>query len=94
MWAVSPEPLDKMRRYAEQNSIEFPFLSDPDLAVTSEWGLANPDNPSVPHPTAVVVDSTGEIRYFRQDIDYTKRPSPVELLEALDGLIEAGEAIP
>jgi hypothetical protein len=48
----------------------------------------------VPHPTAVVVDGEGVIRFFRLDVDYTRRPSSAELLEALDGLIEAGEALP
>ena len=94
MWAVSPEPLDKLERYAEQNGITYAFLSDGDLAAIKRWGLVNPKSPSVPHPTAVVVDGEGVIRFFRLDVDYTRRPSSAELLEALDGLIEAGEALP
>ncbi len=49
----------------------------------SSWGLVNPANPKVPHPTAVIVDVDGTIRYFRQDVDYKNRPSADELLEAL-----------
>jgi peroxiredoxin len=50
------------------------------------WGLVNPSKPQVPHPTAVIVDSEGAIRYFRQDQDYSKRPTTDELVEALGGL--------
>jgi peroxiredoxin len=60
------------------------LLSDPDLAVIKRWGIINQDRPTVPHPAAVVVDSEGEIRYLRVDVDYTKRPSAAELLEAID----------
>jgi peroxiredoxin len=56
------------------------------MAVITGWGLVNPSNPKVPHPTAVIVDADGVIRYLRQDVDYKQRPSPTELLEALDGI--------
>jgi len=51
--------------------------------VISGWSLVNPANPKVPHPTAVIVDDKGTVRYFRQDADYRNRPSPDELLAAL-----------
>jgi peroxiredoxin len=44
----------------------------------------NTASPKVPHPTAVVVDSNGTIRYFRQDVDYKQRPSAEELLAVLE----------
>jgi len=52
----------------------------------ADWGLINPSNPKVPHPTAVIVGDDGVIRYLRQDVDYTKRPSAQELLDALDAI--------
>lgn len=72
--------------YANKEGIEFTFLSDEEMAVITGWGLVNPSNPKVPHPTAVIVDADGVIRYLRQDVDYKQRPSPTELLEALDGI--------
>lgn len=48
-----------------------------------DWGLVNPSRATVPHPTAVIVDAGGTIRYYRQDVDYKNRPSADELLEAL-----------
>ena len=47
------------------------------------WSLVNPENPKVPHPTAVIVDGDGTVIYFRQDVNYKNRPSPDELLAAL-----------
>ena len=61
------------------------MLSDPNLEVITAWGLVNPSSPKVPHPTAVIVDGDGVIRYLRQDVDYKSRPSVDELLGALDG---------
>jgi len=62
------------------------MLSDADLVVIKEWGIVNPKSPTVPHPTAVIVDAEGVIRYYRQDIDYKKRPAAAELLDAIDEL--------
>ena len=47
-----------MRRY-ELDTADAVLLHapDPDLAVITGWGLVNPDNPKVPHPTAVIVDA-------------------------------------
>lgn len=86
VWAISPDSASKLGLYAAKEGLEFTLLSDEDMAVITEWGLINPSNPKVPHPTAVIVDTDGEIRYFRQDVDYKQRPSPTELLEVLDGL--------
>ena len=61
------------------------MLSDPDLEVITAWGLVNPSSPKVPHPTAVIVNADGVVRYLRQDVDYKNRPSVDELLGALDG---------
>ena len=49
----------------------------------TSWGLVNPSNPKVPHPTAVIVDAENKIRYLRQDVEYKQRPSADELLEVL-----------
>jgi hypothetical protein len=56
------------------------------MAVIAGWGLVNSANPKVPHPTAVIVDAGGVVRYLRQDVDYKQRPSASELLEALDAI--------
>lgn len=75
-----------MAKYATKNGIQFPLLSDKDLAIIKSWGLVNPSKQAVPHPTAIIVDGQGTIRYVRQDIDFKKRPSTEELLSALDAI--------
>jgi peroxiredoxin len=83
IWAISPDPPDKLALYASEKGIEYTLLSDGDQAAIKAWGIVNPKSPKIPHPTAVIVDGEGVVRYLRQDIDYTKRPSVVELLEAV-----------
>jgi peroxiredoxin len=86
IWAISPDPAPKLAKFASKEGIGFDLLSDQDLGVITGWGLVNPSNPKVPHPTAVIIDTGGTIRYLRQDVDYTKRPLSDELLEALDAI--------
>ena len=47
------------------------------------WGLVNPSNAKIPHPTAAIVGSDGKVLYLRQDVDYRQRPSVQELLAVL-----------
>jgi peroxiredoxin len=85
VWAISPDPSDKLAAYADKYKLGYPLLSDPDLAVITSYGLERPDSKTrVPHPTALVIDQEGVIRYRRIDVDYVKRPSPAELIEAID----------
>jgi peroxiredoxin len=44
------------------------------------------DSWTLPIPGSYVVDRTGTIRYAATDPDYTKRPEPEEMLEALGTL--------
>ena len=75
--------MDKLAQFAVKEGIGFTLLSDPKLEVITSWDLINPVNPKVPHPTAVIVDAGGTIRYIRRDVDYRNRPSAGELLDAL-----------
>lgn len=89
---MSPDTPEKLARYAEKTGIRFPLLSDADLATIRRWGIVNPANPKLPHPTAVVVDADGVVRFLRQDVDYRHRPPASELLAALDTLGGAAAA--
>ena len=66
IWAVSPDPADKLSSFAGKQRIGFRLLSDPELQVISSWGLINPKSPKVPHPAAVIVDPDGVIRYLKR----------------------------
>jgi len=78
--------VSKLVAFKTKEGIAYLLLSDPDIEAITAWGLVNPSSPKVPHPTAVIVDADGVVRFFRQDVDYRNRPSIDELLEALDGV--------
>jgi peroxiredoxin len=65
--------------------ITYTLLSDGNQTAIKTWGIVNPKSPKIPHPTTVVVDGEGVVRYLRQDIDYKKRPPVSEILAAIDG---------
>lgn len=86
LWVVSPDDVKKLRRFQQEEGLDFPVLLDTDNKVSAMYGLINEANPGVPHPTTVIIDKQGVIRYLRVDIDYKVRPSVDELLDALDQL--------
>ena len=80
--------MSKLVAFKTKEGIAYLLLSDPDLEAITAWGLVNPSSPKVPHPTAVIVDADGVVRFFRQDVDYRNRPSIDELLGAIDGFTD------
>lgn len=77
---------DELVAFAESEGIEFPLLMDKDSAVIREYGILNEEQGTIAHPTTVIVDREGTVRWVRVDEDYRKRPSPSEVLAALDEL--------
>ncbi len=76
-----------LARLRDAEGLEMPFLLDPGAAVIKEYGVYNDrDERILPHPTALIIDKQGTVRYVRVDENYRERPSVEELLEALDGL--------
>lgn len=65
----------------------FPLLMDPDLEVMARYGVVNERRPSVPHPTVIIVDAEGVVRFFHLEEDYRKRPPNATLLEALRSFV-------
>ena len=83
LWTVSSDDPAKLRSFRDDESVNLPILMDPDNRVSISYGLLNEENPKVPHPTAVVIDIDGVIRYVRVDENYKVRPPVEELLEAV-----------
>jgi len=72
---------------AADEGYEFPFLLDPDATTIKEYGVYNDASErGIPHPTALIVDKDGIVRYVRVDENYRERPSVEELLKVLAGL--------
>ena len=87
VWAISADDPQRLREYRDREAIELPILLDPDLETIKRYGLLNPaDRRGIPHPTAIIVDRGGVVRYMRIDVNFRERPAVGELLEFLEGL--------
>lgn len=70
-------------------SVDFTLLADPDNAVINRYGVYNPDdsrNRAIPHPTTLVIDKLGVVRWKFIEIDFRIRPSNEDILMALSEL--------
>lgn len=101
VWAISvdgPEMQQAMIDRIVAEGGEEPFyrmLTDTDHRVIDRYGLFNPDEARgrpVPHPTTLVVDREGVVRWKFIEIDYKVRPTNRDILDALmEVRAEAGE---
>ena len=70
-------------------TLDFPLLSDPDHAVIARYGLLNQQDPNqrpIPHPTVLVIDREGVVRWKFIEINYKVRPTNENVLAALAAL--------
>ena len=66
--------------------LDFTLLSDPDHAVIDRYGLLNqpdPDAPAIPHPTTLVIDREGTVRWKFIEVNYKIRPTNEDVAAAL-----------
>ncbi|MBT8338130.1 MAG: redoxin domain-containing protein [Gemmatimonadetes bacterium] len=93
--AIDPrERLDMMvQRVIEEGGLDpadapdFRFLSDPGHRVIDRYGVLNPDDErGIPHPTTLVLDREGIVRWKFIETDYRIRPTNEMILEALAAL--------
>lgn len=72
----------------EKLQLPFPLLSDARGDLAKSYGIWN-DNEGVAVPTIIVVDRSGEVRYFYAGNDFADRPGDGEIFSALDELGDA-----
>ena len=65
----------EMMRKRFEGEFDFPLLEDKDHKVIDRYGIFNPDGNGWPHPTTVVIDPQGVVRWKFIEVDYKKRPS-------------------
>lgn len=76
-------------RVAEEYGVDMTsitLLSDPDHAVIDRYGIFNDAEPRgrpVPHPTTLIIDTEGVIRWKVTEVDYRVRPENEDILAAL-----------
>ena len=62
------------------------FLSDPGHRVIDRYGIWNPSGKGWPHPTTLVIDRHGIVRWKFVEVDHRIRPKNEQILEALGRL--------
>ena len=68
---------------------DYPLLSDPDHRVIDRYGIYNPNESKrrpVPHPTTIVIDMEGVVRWKFVEFNYRIRPELEAILAALGEL--------
>lgn len=89
LWVVAADEPEKLEALRQDRGLQFPVLVDPDCETIKRYGILNEQAGNIPHPTALVIDKAGVVRFVRVDVDYKVRPEPEELLAALRSLDEA-----
>ena len=94
---MSAEGRDLQQRMLDRISMEgkepptFDLLSDLDHAVIDRYGLFNPTSRPerpVPHPTTLVIDQLGVVRWKFVETDYRIRAENEDILAELEKLRE------
>ncbi len=87
--AVSIDSHEETKKFIQKlnersaGQIDFPMLEDKSHAVIDRYGILNPDGKGWPHPSTYVIDKQGVVRWKFIEVDYRKRPTNEEILEAL-----------
>ena len=93
LWAISTDDPTKLLELRDTEGLTFPVLLDPAANTIKAYGLYNVDSDrGIPHPTALIIDKNGLVRYVRTDEDYRERPSIEELRDALKMLAGGWES--
>jgi peroxiredoxin len=95
IYGISVDPVDKGSELARKIAADgrgplgFVLLSDSGAVTIDRYGLRDPAYAGqkidgVPHPTVIVLDQQGRIRWLKIESDYRQRPSNEEVAAALD----------
>ncbi len=69
--------------------VDYRMLTDTDHRVIDRYGVFNPDERKarlVPHPTTMVIDMDGVIRWMVVETDYRMRPENEDVMRALESV--------
>jgi peroxiredoxin len=71
--------------------VTIPLLVDAGSEVIKAYGILNEDQGEVPHPTVILLDKEGVIRFFHLDENYKRRPPAETLIEAAREIADAAK---
>lgn len=80
---ASKKFVQKLKERFPASELDFPLLEDKNHKVIDRYGILNPDGKGWPHPATYVIDKQGVVRWKFIEIDYTKRPTNEQILQAL-----------
>jgi peroxiredoxin len=87
--AVSIDSHEDSKRFVQilkerfAGDLDFPMLEDKNHKVIDRYGILNPDGKGWPHPATYIIDKKGVLRWRFVEVDYRKRPTNEQILEAL-----------
>jgi len=83
----APETNAELARNAD---LHFPILSDPGLHIADAYRLRHagggPDGQDIAHSATVLVDAAGIVRWTFVTHNFRVRPTPTDVLAAIDAL--------
>jgi len=87
--AVSIDSREDSKKFLQKlkerfaGDLDFPMLEDKNHKVIDRYGIINPDGKGWPHPATYVIDKQGVVRWRFVEVDYRKRHTNEQILEAL-----------
>jgi len=86
LWAIANDDVDKLRAFRDQEGLDFPILLDPEATSIRAYGVFNDQDSRgrlIPHPTSIVLDRDGAVRFFFIETNYRIRPASADLVKEL-----------
>lgn len=88
--AISYDSVEVLAKFAENQKITFPLLSDPDSKVIKDYGLLNKEakgkTEGIPYPGTMLIDKDGVIRAKLFHDGVIARHGPDDLIKAAAGI--------
>jgi peroxiredoxin len=87
--AVSIDSHEDSKKFVQKlkerfaGDLDFPMLEDKNHKVIDRYGIFNPAGKGWPHPATYVIDKQGVVRWKFIEVDYKKRPTNEQILQAL-----------
>ena len=90
--AISTDSAANAERMVQEQGIEFPVLNDTDTSVSRAWRVFDLLDDERAAPATFVIDATGDLAFWKIGQNLIDRPSPGDILAAVQDLVREGSA--
>lgn len=87
---LSSDKVDVLQKFASAKGIQFPLLSDPDLKVIRQLGIANTKSKAIAHPMTILINQNSTVAAI-VDATVRKRHNADQLIEAYSAVSGSSE---